>query len=120
MHAYLSLVTMDQDWVVSLVQDYAHSLRDLVKWDYKLSNQLLCSHIAGLICTDYATHLQQRVPYSRQYRFGYVEFQTLDGLKKALELNNGQLAGRNVRVSVADPRKLFMLYIYSRILSHDT
>ncbi|KAF3914963.1 hypothetical protein ABW20_dc0110269 [Dactylellina cionopaga] len=37
--------------------------------------------------------------------FGYVEFETLDGLKKALELNNGQLAGRNVRVSVADPPK---------------
>lgn len=38
--------------------------------------------------------------------FGYVEFRSLDGLKKALDLNNGQLAGRNVRISVADPRKL--------------
>ncbi|KAF3923283.1 hypothetical protein ABW21_db0202067 [Orbilia brochopaga] len=37
--------------------------------------------------------------------FGYVEFHSLEGLKKALELNNGQLAGRNVRVSVADPPK---------------
>ncbi|KAF3908684.1 hypothetical protein AA313_de0207906 [Arthrobotrys entomopaga] len=37
--------------------------------------------------------------------FGYVEFQTLDGLKAALDLNNGQLAGRTVRVSVADPPK---------------
>ncbi|KAK6359670.1 hypothetical protein TWF696_000814 [Orbilia brochopaga] len=37
--------------------------------------------------------------------FGYVEFHTLEGLKKALDLNNGQLAGRNVRVSVADPPK---------------
>ncbi|KAJ6260477.1 hypothetical protein Dda_4703 [Drechslerella dactyloides] len=37
--------------------------------------------------------------------FGYVEFHTLEGLKKALDLNNGQLAGRNVRISVADPPK---------------
>lgn len=41
--------------------------------------------------------------------FGYVEFHTLDGLKKALELNNGYIAGRNVRISVADPRKLLKL-----------
>jgi len=38
--------------------------------------------------------------------FGYVEFETVDGLKKALELNNEQLAGRKVRISIAEPRKL--------------
>lgn len=37
--------------------------------------------------------------------FGYVEFETVDGLKKALELNNEQLAGRKVRISIAEPRK---------------
>lgn len=37
--------------------------------------------------------------------FGYVEFGTLDGLKKALELNGAQFQGRNVRISVAEPRK---------------
>ena len=37
--------------------------------------------------------------------FGYVEFATLDGLKKALAINGAQLSGRNVRVSVAEPRK---------------
>lgn len=37
--------------------------------------------------------------------FGYVEFATLDGLKKALDLNNNQFQGRNVKISVADPRK---------------
>ena len=37
--------------------------------------------------------------------FGYVEFSTLDGLKKALELSGTPFQGRNVRVSVADPRK---------------
>ena len=36
--------------------------------------------------------------------FGYVEFATLDGLKKALELNGMQFQGRNIRISVADPR----------------
>lgn len=37
--------------------------------------------------------------------FGYVEFSTLDGLKKALELSGTPFQGRNVRVSVADPPK---------------
>ena len=37
--------------------------------------------------------------------FGYAEFATLDGLKKALEANGTQFQGRNIRVSVAEPRK---------------
>jgi translation initiation factor 4B len=36
--------------------------------------------------------------------FGYVEFGTLDGLKKALDLNGEQFQGRGIRISVADPR----------------
>ncbi|KAF2746132.1 RNA-binding domain-containing protein [Sporormia fimetaria CBS 119925] len=35
--------------------------------------------------------------------FGYVEFGSLDGLKKALALSGSQFQGRNVRVSVAEP-----------------
>ncbi|KAI9698640.1 MAG: hypothetical protein M1836_003749 [Candelina mexicana] len=37
--------------------------------------------------------------------FGYVEYGTIDGLKKALELNGSQFQGRNIRVSVAEPQK---------------
>lgn len=37
--------------------------------------------------------------------FGYAEFATLDGLKKALDANNTQFGGRNIRVSVAEPQK---------------
>jgi translation initiation factor 4B len=37
--------------------------------------------------------------------FGYVEFATVDGLKKALELSGTQFQGRNIRISVAEPRK---------------
>lgn len=37
--------------------------------------------------------------------FGYAEFSTLEGLKKALEFNNSQFQGRNIRVSVAEPQK---------------
>lgn len=37
--------------------------------------------------------------------FGYVEFATLEGLKKALDFNGTQFQGRNIRVSVAEPRK---------------
>lgn len=41
---------------------------------------------------------------NRPKGFGYVEFEDLDSLKRALTLADGQLAGRNVRVSVAEPR----------------
>lgn len=37
--------------------------------------------------------------------FGYVEFRTLDGLKKALTLDGSQFRGRSIRISVAEPRK---------------
>ncbi len=37
--------------------------------------------------------------------FAYAEFASLEGLKKALDFNNTQFQGRNLRVSVADPRK---------------
>ena len=37
--------------------------------------------------------------------FGYVEFGSVVGLKKALALSGSQFQGRNVRVSVAEPRK---------------
>lgn len=38
--------------------------------------------------------------------FGYVEFATLDGLKKALDLAGTQFQGRSIRISVAEPCKL--------------
>ena len=41
--------------------------------------------------------------------FGYVEFATLEGLKKALDFNGTQFQGRNIRVSVAEPRKPFLI-----------
>jgi len=37
--------------------------------------------------------------------FGYAEYSTLDGLKKALDMSGSQFMGRNIRVSVAEPRK---------------
>ena len=42
---------------------------------------------------------------SKPKGFGYVEFKTLDGLKKALNLSGTQFQGRNIRISVAEPRK---------------
>lgn len=38
--------------------------------------------------------------------FGYVEFGSVDGLKKALDLSGTSFQGRNIRVSVAEPRTL--------------
>lgn len=40
--------------------------------------------------------------------FGYVEFKSVDGLKKALTLDGTQFRGRNIRISVAEPRKTFL------------
>jgi translation initiation factor 4B len=37
--------------------------------------------------------------------FGYVEFGTVEGLKEALKLSETQFQGRNIRISVADPRE---------------
>lgn len=39
--------------------------------------------------------------------FGYVEFGSLEGLKKALELSGSSFQGRNIRVSVAEPRTYY-------------
>lgn len=36
--------------------------------------------------------------------FGYAEFATVDGLKKALELDGQSFSGRNIRIRIADPR----------------
>jgi translation initiation factor 4B len=40
--------------------------------------------------------------------FGYVEFETVDGLKKALDLSGTTLQGRAIRVSIAEPRKYLL------------
>ena len=37
--------------------------------------------------------------------FGYVEFETVDGLKKALDFSGTTLQGRAIRISIAEPRK---------------
>lgn len=37
--------------------------------------------------------------------FGYAEFATADGLKKALELDGESFDGRNIRIRIADPPK---------------
>ena len=40
--------------------------------------------------------------------FGYAEFATLDGLKKALDFNGTQFQSRNIRISVAEPREFLI------------
>lgn len=42
--------------------------------------------------------------------FGYVEFASVDGLKKALSLTDTQFMGRPIRVSVAEPRMFWLNY----------
>ncbi|KAI5306789.1 hypothetical protein KEM56_007126 [Ascosphaera pollenicola] len=45
--------------------------------------------------------------------FGYVEFHDVEGLKKALTLSGTSLQGRNIRVSVAEPRTSKSLHLPS-------
>ena len=41
----------------------------------------------------------------RSKGFGYVEFETVEGLQKALDLSGSSLQGRSIRTSVAEPRE---------------
>jgi len=50
---------------------------------------------------------------NRPKGFGYIEFSDLESLKHALSLADGQLAGRNIRVSVAEPRIAVLSLQYS-------
>lgn len=45
--------------------------------------------------------------------FGYVEFATLDGLKNALTYSERNFMGRNVKISVAEPRRFLCCVIIS-------
>lgn len=40
--------------------------------------------------------------------FGYVEFESVDGLKKAIDMSGATLQGRAIRISIAEPR-MFLL-----------
>lgn len=44
-------------------------------------------------------------PQGEAKGFGYVEFETVDGLKEALARTESNLGGRTIRVSVAEPRE---------------
>lgn len=41
--------------------------------------------------------------------FGYVEFATLDGLKAALTKSESHFMGRNIKISVAEPRTYILI-----------
>lgn len=47
--------------------------------------------------------------------FAYAEFPEADMLKAALELTGGNLGGRNVRISVAEPRKYCLILLQALI-----
>lgn len=41
--------------------------------------------------------------------FGYVEFGSPEGLRKALDKTESSFMGRNIKISVADPREYLRL-----------
>jgi translation initiation factor 4B len=44
--------------------------------------------------------------------FGYAEFSTREGIIKALALGGSQFQGRNIRISVADPREFVYNFLH--------
>lgn len=46
-----------------------------------------------------------RGPDDKPKGFGYVEFDSLESLKTALEKSGQELCGRTARINVAEPRK---------------
>lgn len=47
--------------------------------------------------------------------FGYVEFETVEGLQKALDLSGSSFQGRSIRTSVAEPRKYREVGVFVKI-----
>jgi RNA recognition motif-containing protein len=45
--------------------------------------------------------------------YGYVEFETQDGLKSALASTGQQIGGRNIRISVAEAREFYLRAVSS-------
>lgn len=50
--------------------------------------------------------------------FGYAEFGTREGIIKALGLSGSQFQGRNIRISVADPRMSTLVRLTRLAINH--
>lgn len=49
--------------------------------------------------------------------FGYVEFASPEGLRAALAKSESSFMGRNVKISVADPRMYLLRFVSRRTLT---
>lgn len=70
---------------------------------YDATNDTVNEFFAG--CEIISVRIIEDREQMRPKGFAYAEFATVDGLKKALELDGENFQGRTIRVKIADPRE---------------
>lgn len=70
---------------------------------YDVTNDAVADFLTG--CGVVNVRLIEDRELQRPKGFGYVEFETLDGLKQALALDGESFGGRMIKIKVADPRE---------------
>lgn len=70
---------------------------------YDVTNDAVGEYLAD--CGVVNVRLIEDRELQRPKGFGYVEFETLDGLKKALTFDGENFNGRMIKIKVADPRE---------------
>ncbi|KAM0263620.1 hypothetical protein ACHAPA_008709 [Fusarium lateritium] len=68
---------------------------------YDVTNDVVADFLTG--CGVVNVRLIEDRELQRPKGFGYVEFETLDGLKQALALDGESFGGRMIKIKVADP-----------------
>ena len=69
---------------------------------YDATNESVTEFFEG--CEVMSVRIIEDRELMRPKGFGYVEFHTADGLKKALELDGESFQGRMIKIKIADPR----------------
>lgn len=75
---------------------------------YDVTNDAVADFLTG--CGVVNVRLIEDRELQRPKGFGYVEFETLDGLKQALALDGESFGGRMIKIKVADPRELAHIF----------
>jgi translation initiation factor 4B len=76
---------------------------------YDVTNDAVADFLTG--CGVVNVRLIEDRELQRPKGFGYVEFETLDGLKQALALDGESFGGRMIKIKVADPRESTLISI---------
>ena len=86
------------------IPDKPPYLAHLGNLDYEVKSEDIDQLLEG--CEVVSVRLIEDRELRRPKGFGYAEFATVDGLKKALALDGISFQGRNIKIKIADPRRL--------------